>query len=234
MYLQRPVVGITPTADDGGYWLVASDGGIFSFGDAGFYGSIPGLGLAPAGSSAPKRLNAPIVGMVPSNDGGGYFMVATDGGVFAFGDAKFEGSCPGIGGCSGAAVAVMPDASGNGYWLVTATGHVYAFGDAVNYGQPGVQNVRVTAGARTGDGGGYWLLYANGTVATFGDATNLGDPTGIVGGSNPATAIYTTSSGGGYWIASATGSVYAYGDAPADGSMSGQHLNGSIIAGTGW
>ena len=39
--LQRPVVGITPTVDDGGYWLVASDGGIFAFGDAGFYNSIP-------------------------------------------------------------------------------------------------------------------------------------------------------------------------------------------------
>ena len=58
--------------------------------------------------------------MVPSSDGGGYFMVASDGGVFAFGDARFEGSCPGMGGCSGAAVAVVPDASGNGYWLVTA------------------------------------------------------------------------------------------------------------------
>jgi hypothetical protein len=234
MALQRPVVGITPTIDDGGYWLVASDGGIFAFGDAGFYNSIPGLGLAPAGSSNPKRLNAPIVGMVPSNDAGGYFMVAADGGVFAFGDAKFEGSCPGIGGCSGAAVAVMPDASGNGYWLVTATGHVYAFGDAVNYGQPGPQSVPVTAAARTADGGGYWLLFSNGAVAAFGDAKSLGDPAGSVGGSNPATAIFTTSSGAGYWIAAANGAVYGYGDAPNDGSMATQHLNGSVVAATGW
>ena len=110
-----------PTKDHGGYWLDASDGGVFSFGDTQFYGSIPGLGLHPAGSGLPNSLNAPIVGMVPSNDDGGYFMVASDGGVFAFGDAHFAGSCPGIGGCSGAAVAVMPDASGNGYWLVTQT-----------------------------------------------------------------------------------------------------------------
>jgi Peptidase A4 family/Bacterial Ig-like domain (group 3) len=232
--LQRPVVGITPTANDGGYWLVASDGGIFSFGNAGFYGSIPGIGLAPAGSSSPKRLNAPIVGMVPSADGAGYFMVASDGGVFAFGDAKFEGSCPGIGGCSGAAVAVMPDASGNGYWLVTATGHVYAFGDAVSYGSPGPQAVPVRAAVRTKDGGGYWLLFANGAVAPYGDAADLGGPVGAVGGLDPATAIFTTSDGEGYWVASATGSVYTYGDAPNDGSMAGQHLNGSIIAGTGW
>jgi hypothetical protein len=53
--------------------------------------------------------------MVHSSDGGGHFMVASVGGVFAFVDAKFEGSRPGIGGCSGAAVAVVPDATGDGY-----------------------------------------------------------------------------------------------------------------------
>jgi hypothetical protein len=233
MTLQSPVVGITPTSDLGGYWLVASDGGIFSFGDAGFYGSIPGIGLAPAGSSSPMRLNAPIVGMVPSTDGGGYFMVASDGGVFAFGDAKFEGSCPGIGGCSGAVVAVMPDTTGNGYWLVTATGHVYAFGDAVDYGAPGPQAVPVTGAVRTTNGAGYWLLFSNGVVASYGDAANFGGPVGSVGATNPATAIFATSDGGGYWVASASGSVYTFGDAPNDGSMAGQHLNGSIIAASG-
>ena len=53
LHLQRPVVGITPTADRGGYWLVASDGGIFAFGDAGFHGSIPGAGLAPPARACP-------------------------------------------------------------------------------------------------------------------------------------------------------------------------------------
>jgi hypothetical protein len=43
-------------------------------------------------------------------------MVGADGGVLAFGNARFAGSCPGVGGCAGSAVAVMPDASGNGYW----------------------------------------------------------------------------------------------------------------------
>jgi hypothetical protein len=235
MRLQRPVVGITPTTDNGGYWLVASDGGIFSFGDAGYYGSVPGLGIAPAGSSSPKTLNAPIVGMVPSADGRGYFMVAADGGVFTFGDARFEGSCPGLGGCSGAAVAVMPDASGNGYWLATATGHVYAFGDATYYGAPGPQGVMVTSAVRTGDGKGYWLLFSNGVVAPYGDATNLGGPPATsVGGANPASTIFTTADGNGYWVASANGSVFTFGDASNDGSMAGQHLNGSIIAAAGW
>ena len=40
------------TPDGKGYWLVAADGGIFAFGDAGFYGSTGSL-----------PLNKPIVGM---------------------------------------------------------------------------------------------------------------------------------------------------------------------------
>ena len=231
--LQRPVVGITPTGSQRGYWLVASDGGIFSFGNAGFYGSIPGLDLAPAGSGLPHSLNAPIVGMVPSADGNGYFMVGADGGVFTFGDAKFEGSCPSIGGCAGgAAVAVMPDSTGNGYWVVTAGGDVTAFGDAPSPGEPGVPGV--VAAVRSYDGHGYYILYSNGVVYSAGDAVNYGNATGSVGGSNPASAIFTTADGGGYWVASANGSVFTYGDAPYLGGANELHLNGGIIAGTGW
>jgi hypothetical protein len=233
LHLQRPVVGIVPTAAKTGYWLDASDGGVFAF-DAGFYGSIPGLGIHPAGSGLPNSLDAPIVGMVPSADGGGYFMVASDGGVFAFGDAKFAGSCPGIGGCSGAAVAVMPDASGNGYWLVTQSGHVYTFGDAPYYGAPGPQSVPVTSAVRTPDGRGYWILFANGAVAPFGDAGNFGGPAGQMGALDPANAIFTTSDGGGYWVASANGIVDSYGDAPNDGDVAGSKLNAPIIAASGW
>jgi len=64
-----------------GYWLVATDGGIFAFGDARFFGSTGAI-----------RLNQPIVGMTPTPSGNGYWLVATDGGIFAFGDAKFFGS----------------------------------------------------------------------------------------------------------------------------------------------
>jgi hypothetical protein len=234
LVLQRPVVGIVPTADRRGYWLDASDGGVFAFGDTAFYGSIPGLGLNPAGSGLPKSLAAPIVGMVPSVDDRGYFMVAADGGVFAFGDAHFAGSCPGIGGCSGAAVAVMPDASGGGYWLVTQSGAVYTFGDATYYGAPGNTGSAVTSAVRTPDGRGYWILTANGTLYPYGDAANEGSPSGTFGGWNPATAVFPTSDGGGYWVASADGSVLPYGDAPNDGSMVGTHLNGAVIAATGF
>ena len=233
LLLQRPVVGIAPTADRHGYWLVASDGGVFAFGDAGYHGSLPGLGIAPAGSGARSSLAAPIVAMVPSTDDAGYFMVAADGGVFAFGDARFAGSCPGIGGCSGAAVAVMPDATGDGYWLVTATGAVYAFGDAPYQGASPRRNVAVTSAVRTPDGGGYWVLFADGQVTGFGDAGAYGDPMGDLG-SDTATALFATADGGGYWVATSSGAVHAYGDATADGSMAGTHLNAPIIAASGW
>jgi hypothetical protein len=232
--LQRPVVGITPTTDRQGYWLVASDGGLFAFGDSAFYGSIPALGLHPAGSRQPNSLAAPIVGMVPSSTGHGYFMVGTDGGVFAFGDARFAGSCPGIGGCAGTAVAVMPDHSGNGYWLVTSAGAVYAFGDAPFFGTPPPQPDPVVDAVAAPNGTGYWILFANGAVFSFGAAPGLGAPVGYVNGYNPATSIFPTGDGLGYWVAAAHGDVFSYGNAPFLGSMSATPLNGPIIAGFGF
>ena len=69
------------TPDGKGYWLVAGDGGVFSFGDATFYGSMGATHLA-----------AGITGIASTHDGKGYWMVGGDGGVFAFGDATFYGS----------------------------------------------------------------------------------------------------------------------------------------------
>ena len=117
-HLNAPVVGMAASSDAQGYWLVAADGGVFSFGDAQFmaqweptprcthrrhhrYSGRPGLWLVAAdggvfsfgdaqfyGSMGGKRLNQPIVGMATTQDGQGYWLVASDGGVFSFGDAN--------------------------------------------------------------------------------------------------------------------------------------------------
>ena len=81
MRLNQPVVGMASTHDAAGYWEVATDGGVFSFGDAQFHGSTGSI-----------RLNKPMVGMAVTPDGGGYWLVASDGGIFAYGDAGFYGS----------------------------------------------------------------------------------------------------------------------------------------------
>ena len=64
---------MAPTPDGHGYYLVASDGGIFAFGDAQFQGSMGG-----------QSLNQPVVGMSIDPASGGYWEVAVDGGVFSF------------------------------------------------------------------------------------------------------------------------------------------------------
>ncbi len=68
------------TASGKGYWLVARDGGIFSFGDAQFYGSTGSI-----------RLNQPIIGMKVAPEGNGYWLFARDGGVFTFNTSYFGG-----------------------------------------------------------------------------------------------------------------------------------------------
>jgi hypothetical protein len=72
-----------PDATGKGIWAAGTDGGVFAFGDAPFYGSLPSIGVAPTG---------PVVGIVSTPSGAGYWLVSADGGVFAFGDAGFYGS----------------------------------------------------------------------------------------------------------------------------------------------
>jgi len=117
----RTVAATTSTASatQAGYLLVASDGGIFSFGAAQFRGSI-----------AATPLNAPIVGMAATPDGGGYWLVAADGGIFAYGDALFHGSA-GATHLNAPIVGMAATPDGGGYWLVAADGGIFAYGDAL-------------------------------------------------------------------------------------------------------
>ncbi|MDE3205091.1 MAG: hypothetical protein KGQ66_12850, partial [Acidobacteriota bacterium] len=108
-----------------GYRLVGSDGGLFSFGDAGFFGSTGGVHLA-----------APIVGAAASPDGRGYWLVGSDGGVFSFGDAGFFGSTGGVH-LAAPIVGMAASPDGRGYWLVGSDGGVFSFGDAGFFGSTG-------------------------------------------------------------------------------------------------
>jgi hypothetical protein len=115
--------------------LVASDGGIFAFGDAPFYGSM-----------GDQVLNKPVVGMAATPTGQGYWLVASDGGIFAFGDAPFYGSMGGqplnqpIVGMA-APIAAPPTGTSPppttvaGYWMVAADGGIFSF-DTPFFGSP--------------------------------------------------------------------------------------------------
>jgi hypothetical protein len=168
--LNRPVVGMAGFSNSDGYWLVASDGGMFAFGGAGFYGSMGG-----------HPLNRPVVGMAATSDGKGYWLVASDGGMFAFGDAGFYGSMGGhplnqpvVG------MAATPD--GKGYWLVAADGGIFAFGDAHFYGSTGNLTLNQPIVGMTADssGHGYWFTNSNGAVSAYGDATYWGSAPQVI------------------------------------------------------
>jgi ribosomal protein L24E len=180
-----------------GYWFVAADGGIFAFGNAGFFGSTGSL-----------RLRQPIVGMAATPSGNGYWLVAADGGIFAFGDAPFYGSTGNIR-LSQPIVGMASTPTGKGYWFVARDGGVFAFGDAKFFGAAGGPPSPVVGMAASPTGKGYWCVARDGTVYGFGDAAGLGSaPKGA-----QAAGVVPTRSGNGYWVADATGALYAFGDA---------------------
>jgi len=139
------VVGIASTPSGRGYWLVGADGGVFAFGDAGYFGS-----------GAGRRLKDPVVGIAATPSGRGYWLVGADGGVFAFGDARYRGS----GARNRLNVPVVGMAAthtGDGYWLVGADGGVFAYGDAPFQGSALLQSAQVAVRGTNG-------VYRHGTT----------------------------------------------------------------------
>ena len=159
-----------------GYWLVASDGGIFSLRRRRASTARPGTSSSTSRSWAwPPRPTAAATGWWPATagcspsatpastarpanldpapadrrawprpaDGTGYWMVAADGGVFAFGDAGFYGSAAGTAGEP--VERIVPHRRRPGYWIVPQNGTAQAFGDAVGQ-DPAAPGPAVPAG----------------------------------------------------------------------------------------
>jgi hypothetical protein len=110
------------TSDGMGYWLVASDGGLFTYGSAVFHGS---AGNIP--------LNQPVVGMAATSDGMGYWLVASDGGLFTYGSAVFHGSAGNIP-LNQPVIGMAASGPGSGYRLVASDGGVFTFGSSLFFG----------------------------------------------------------------------------------------------------
>jgi len=209
--------GVSP--GPGGYWMVASDGGIFSFGNARFYGSTGNI-----------KLNQPIVGIAATPTGNGYWMVATDGGIFSFGDAKFYGSTGNIT-LNKPIVGMASTPSGRGYWLVATDGGIFAFGDAKFFGSTGnvKLNKPIVGMASTPSGNGYWFVASDGGIFAFGDAAFYGS-TGNTKLARPIVGMASTPSGKGYWFTTSGGAVYPFGDAKYYGAApAGQRTVAAMV-----
>ncbi len=208
----------TTPASSAGYWEVASDGGVFSFGGAQFHGSMGGMAL-----------NAPVVGMASTADGKGYWEVASDGGVFSFGDARFHGSMGGIP-LNSPVVGMASTAGGTGYWEVASDGGVFSFGDAQFYGSMAGKPLTapMVGMAATPDGRGYWLVGADGGVFSFGDARFYGSA-GSMRPNGPTVGMASSPTGGGYWLVGTDGGISGYGGAQPHGSMTGMPLNAPVV-----
>jgi hypothetical protein len=182
-----------------GYWLAAADGGIFSYGAAGFHGSLGN-----------RHLNKPIVAIAALANDDGYRLVASDGGVFCFGGASYEGSMGGRH-LNAPIVGMAGTPDGGGYWLVASDGGIFSFGDATFHGSMGGRhlNAPIVGMASSPDGGGYMLVASDGGIFSFGDARFHGS----MGGrhlNDPVVGMAGTADGGGYLLVASDGGIFAF------------------------
>jgi hypothetical protein len=201
-----------------GYWLTASDGGIFSF-NRPFFGSTGSL-----------HLNQPIIGMAPTHDLGGYWLAASDGGVFSFGDAPFLGSLPFEDQRTSKVVAIVDDPATFGYMLIKSDGTVWDFGTPSFGDLPffGIKVNNIVGGAMTPDGRGLYLVSSTGKVyVLLGDGTFAGDASGLALNA-PVIGMAIDPQTGGYWLLAKDGGVFSF-NAPFYGSTGNIRLNQPVV-----
>lgn len=255
-----PGIMMEPSSFRGGsgYWLLAKDGGVFAFGDAGFFGPNRNQGQDIAGMAATATGNGywtvdddgdvfaygdavdfgsrpgpeidNITGFAARTQGDGYWMVARDGSVYAFGGAKYFGSANTVP-LVRPIVGMAATPSGQGYWLIAGDGGVFAYGDAKFFGSTG--NIRLSRPivdfAPSPDGQGYRFIGSDGGVFAYGNAGFFGS-TGAIRLNLPVVGFAGTASGKGYWLVAEDGGVFAFGDAKFHGSTGAIKLNASIVA----
>jgi len=210
--LVSPIVGMASTPSGNGYWLVAADGGVFTFGDAEFFGSAGATGVRD------------VVGMARTPSGNGYWLATRSGRVFGYGEAT------GLPGGRSGVVAIVRDAVGLGYtlvygdggvvgaagrtagghWTVTAAGVVAGVGGAPHLGDlRGVRlNAPIVGIAGAPGGGGYWLVGRDGGIFSFGTARFYGS-TGNLRLNQPIVGM-ASSPGAGYWFVAGDGGVFTF------------------------
>ena len=199
---------------------------------AGLDGGLFFIGTVPAAAPAEPPALTPPTPAEPRNATGrsGYWMLGSDGRVYAFGGTAHRGEAtPHLAGT--VAVDLEPTSTGDGYWIVDSAGRVYAFGDARHHGSADADRLtgdeRVTSLSATRTGNGYWLFTDRGRALAFGDARFLGDMSAVRLNGAVLDSI-PTPSGDGYYMVAADGGIFSFGDATFRGSMGGERLNAPV------
>lgn len=228
----RNIVGMAATNDGGGYWLVASDGTVYSFGDAAQTSSIA---LKPCSNPG----NPDIIGATAA-PGGGFWAFTDCGSVYNEDGAPWFGSLysdpPTVSNIAG--MAAGPD--GNSYWLVGATGTAYFFSKGVGMTTSSI-SLKPCSGPVTGPDiigatgdlgpdGGFWAFTACGSVYNEDGAPWFGSTYANSPSVTNISGMAATPDGQGYWLAGATGTIYDYGDATAVGPFTPQNPVIGIVA----
>jgi hypothetical protein len=193
------------------------------------FGATSASGTPPPVEATPVTHPGPITVTRSSSAAQGYWAFGADGGVFAFGRARFHGSLPELLGpqaetLTAPIVAAAVPPGGGGYWMAGADGGVFAFGDAPFLGSLPGQGITpaapIVAMLADPSGAGYWLVGADGGVFAFGDAPFLGSlPAEHLVPTSPVVAAAVEPDGLGYWLVTAAGQVHAFGTATDDGSL---------------
>jgi hypothetical protein len=203
-------VGLAPTADGGGYWLVGADGGVFAFGDAGYHGSAIGMSQT-----------SPIVGLAPTPSGDGYWELAANGSVYALGAAPFDGTAP----VQSAAVGITP--ADGGYRVVSSDGSTYSFGGATFEGTLTGLPLNKPIVGTSSTAGGYLEVAADGGVFNFGSVGyygSLGDSTLL-----SLIPVFAASPADDYGLTS--GQIAAWNRVKVCEEGGNWHVNGPVFAG---
>ena len=208
-----PIVG-TLTSGTEWYRLAGAAGEVHTFG---------AVATLPVVTSS-----APIVG-IAAKSGSGAWQVASDGSVFAHGDAGFYGSMAGQR-LAQPIVGMAATPTGKGYWLVARDGGIFSFGDAKFYGSTGAirLNQPIVGMTASPTGAGYWFVAADGGIFSFGDAKFFGS-TGAIRLNQPVVGMASSKTGKGYWLVARDGGIFSFGDAAFFGSTGATRLNQPIV-----
>ena len=210
---------MAPTPTGRGYWFVAADGGIFSFGDANFYGS-----------TGKHQAQPPDRGHGADTDAAGATGSWPPTAASSPSATPPSTAPPAPSGWPSPSWAWPPrrPARATGSWPPTAASSTTATPPSTASGATSSLRSPIVGMSATPSGKGYFLAAADGTVIAFGDAVFRGSMGGK-GLTSPIVGFTPTSTGNGYWLVAADGGIFSFGDAAFHGSTGAMRLNRSIV-----